>query len=199
MPWGLSLLYFGIPALVMAAAYYLLLPALIRQGVFSYQAYLVGLGLPLLGLLLASLGVLRLEGVPLTWCGLAGRFRYQPMSGSDWRWTGGIFAGEMAGYLLMVWLTTWLLTQDLIPLPAKLPVFLHPQTLWTAGTLENAAGGLQGNWGLFWFTLGVLAVNILGEEFWWRGVVFPRQAAVFGAAVWLVHGLLWTGFHAYKW
>lgn len=170
MPWGPSLLYFGIPALVMAAAYYLLLPALTRQGMFSYQAYLVSLGLPL-----ASLGVLRLEGVPLTWSGLAGRSRYQPMSGSGWRWAGGNLAVEMAGYLLMVRLTNWLLTQDQIPLPAKLPAFLHPQTLCTAGTLEKAAGGLQGNCGVFWRTLGVLTVKLLGEDFWWRGVVFPAR------------------------
>jgi len=146
MSWGLSLLPFGIPALVMAAAFYLLLPALIPQGMFSYQAYLVSLGLSLLGLLLASPGVLRLEGVPLIWSGLAGRCCYQPRSGTDWRWTGGIFAEEMAGYLLIFRLTNWLLTQELIPLPAKLPAFLHPQTLWTAGILENAAGDLQFPW-----------------------------------------------------
>ncbi len=51
---------------------------------------------------------------------------------------------------------------------------------------------------VFWLTLGVLAVNILGEVFWWRGVVIPRQAAAFGAVVWLVLGLFWNGYHAYK-
>jgi hypothetical protein len=181
MRWGLCLLYFGLPAMVMAAAYYLLLPALIRQEMFSYQAYLVSLGLLLLGLPLASLGVLRLEGVPLTWSRLAVRFPYQPLSGSGWKWTGGILAVEMAGYLLMVRLTNWLQTQDLIPLPATLPAFLHPQTLWSAGTLEKAAGGLQGSWGVFWLTLGLLAVSNHGEEFWWRGVVFsPPGSSIWG-------------------
>lgn len=34
-------------------------------------------------------------------------------------------------------------------------------------------------------------VNVVGEEFWWRGIVLPRQVLAFGALTWL--------FHAYKW
>jgi len=29
-------------------------------------------------------------------------------------------------------------------------------------------------------------------------VVVPRRTAAFGAVVWLVLGLFWTGYHAYK-
>lgn len=42
-------------------------------------------------------------------------------------------------------------------------------------------------------------INVVGEELWWRGYILPRQALAFGALTWLVHGLLWTLFHAYKW
>lgn len=34
---------------------------------------------------------------------------------------------------------------------------------------------------------------------WWRGYVLPRQELAFGQHTWIVHGLLWIGFHAFKW
>jgi membrane protease YdiL (CAAX protease family) len=39
----------------------------------------------------------------------------------------------------------------------------------------------------------------VGEEFWWRGVILPRQQLVFKfVAVWILHSVLWTLFHGYK-
>jgi membrane protease YdiL (CAAX protease family) len=50
-----------------------------------------------------------------------------------------------------------------------------------------------------WWILGVFVVywpiNILGEEFVWRGVLLPRMEARFGARAWLVNGALWGTFH----
>jgi membrane protease YdiL (CAAX protease family) len=37
--------------------------------------------------------------------------------------------------------------------------------------------------------------NIFGEELWWRGYIQPRQELLTGKFTWLVHGLLWAGFH----
>lgn len=51
---------------------------------------------------------------------------------------------------------------------------------------------------LAWFPYWIL--NILGEEFLWRGVMFPRQELAFGKWTWLVHGLGWGIFHiAFGW
>lgn len=198
MSWGGSLLYFGIPALLMVSGYYLVMPALIRRGMLPYYAYVIGLGVPLLMMLAASLVVLRLEGYPVNLESLAVRFRYQKMKGSDWLWTGGIFILEMAVYQLLVRVSAWLIETGVIPLPNNLPAFVDPATVFSPDTLDQAAGGLRGNWAVFIISFVLLIVNVVGEEFWWRGVIFPRQALVFGAAVWLVHGLFWTGFHAYK-
>jgi hypothetical protein len=39
-------------------------------------------------------------------------------------------------------------------------------------------------------------LNIVGEEFVWRGVVLPRQEVAFGGRAWLVNGvLLFTDDH----
>lgn len=48
-------------------------------------------------------------------------------------------------------------------------------------------------------SFAVLFVSIVGEELWWRGYVLPHQELSFGRHTWLIHGLLWTGFHASKW
>jgi membrane protease YdiL (CAAX protease family) len=42
--------------------------------------------------------------------------------------------------------------------------------------------------------------NILGEEFFWRGVMMPRQELSFGKYTWLIHGFGWGLFHiAFGW
>ena len=38
------------------------------------------------------------------------------------------------------------------------------------------------------------ALNILGEELWWRGFIQTRQEAVFGSCTWLVQGICMPGF-----
>ena len=43
--------------------------------------------------------------------------------------------------------------------------------------------------------LPFFVLNIVGEEFWWRGFIQPRQEPVFGRSTWLVQGLLHGLFH----
>jgi membrane protease YdiL (CAAX protease family) len=51
---------------------------------------------------------------------------------------------------------------------------------------------------LVWLPYWVL--NILGEEFLWRGVMLPRQEIAFGKYAWLIHGFGWGLFHiAFGW
>jgi membrane protease YdiL (CAAX protease family) len=52
--------------------------------------------------------------------------------------------------------------------------------------------------GRYWFLLVWLPywiLNILGEEFIWRGVMLPRQELVFGKYTWIIHGFGWGLFH----
>jgi membrane protease YdiL (CAAX protease family) len=37
--------------------------------------------------------------------------------------------------------------------------------------------------------------NILGEAFYWRGYMFPRQELAYGKITWFVHGCCWLLFH----
>ena len=199
MSWGLSLLYFGLPAIGMIVAFYVFMPFLIRWGMYPYYAYMIGLGMPLLFLLIAALVAYRVEGHVMQWQRLMQRFRYHRMTGRDWIWTAGVFAAEMLIYNLFTRFSHWLIDTGLMPMPASLPPFVDPRTVFTPDTLDAAVGGLRGNWLALAVSVVLLIVNVVGEEFWWRGIVFPRQELAFGRCVWLIHGVLWTLFHSYKW
>jgi membrane protease YdiL (CAAX protease family) len=55
-------------------------------------------------------------------------------------------------------------------------------------------------WLLFSFQIVFFFFNIFGEEFWWRGYIFPRQELTHGKKTWVIHGILWTLFHFFwKW
>lgn len=58
---------------------------------------------------------------------------------------------------------------------------------------------VQGHWEIVFLFVLVLLLNVIGEELWWRGIILPRQELTYGKWTWVVHGLLWTGFHAFKW
>src|SRR5258707_2648275 len=57
---------------------------------------------------------------------------------------------------------------------------------------------LHGAWWIpVYYAVVMLVCNIGGEELWWRGYVLPRQELAFGAAAWVVHGILWSAFHLF--
>jgi membrane protease YdiL (CAAX protease family) len=53
-----------------------------------------------------------------------------------------------------------------------------------------------GRYWIFGAWLPFLVLNIVGDEFVWRGVVLPRQEVALGGRAWLVNGILWLLFHA---
>lgn len=200
MAFGLSLLYFGAPALVFVIGFHAVMPWLIERGVLPYYAYLIALGVPLAFMLLASLLWLRLEGRSLDWPTLRDRFRLRPMTRQSWGWSAlALLFGSVVGYGLMTVVSNFLMQRGVIPIPSGLPAFVSPLSMTDPGVYDEAVGGLRGNWLPFIGMLIIFFFNILGEEFWWRGVVLPRQELAFGQQTWIVHGTMWAFFHVFKW
>ena len=202
LPFPLALLYFGIPALIFVLSVYFLIPFFMQQGLTEFMSYSWSLLIPLIIMLIASLVALRVEGYPINWDSIRERFRLRRMNRTDWIWTlvslvimfiaAGIFG--VVGQLLV--------TNKIIPLPAHIPTALLDPTVDPKNLLNvfyTALGpNIKGNWWLVIFSLILLFFNIVGEEFWWRGVILPRQELVHGKWTWLVHGILWALFHAFK-
>jgi membrane protease YdiL (CAAX protease family) len=198
--WLASLAWFGVPGILMALGFYLLMPWLVQRGMNTYFAYLAALGLPLLILLAASIAAFHLEGNPWDWGHFRRRFRLFKMGWKDWVWLVSLFLLAVGFNAFLGALDRWLIARGLMPVPGNLPALIDPRgTPFSRESLEAVTGGLAGNWPVFWGSLLLLVINVIGEEFWWRGVILPRQESAFYNRTWLVHGLMWTLFHFYKW
>ncbi len=202
MPLPLALLYFGIPALAFIFCVYVLIPFFINRGMTEFMSYSISLLIPLILMLIASLVVLWMEGYPINRASIQERFRLRKMDRTDWVWTVVSFIVMLIGAGIFGVLGTILVNKGIIPLPAKIPTSLldptvDPKNLLTVFTAALGPN-VKGNWGLVVVTIILLVFNIFGEEFWWRGVILPRQELVHGKNTWLVHGTLWALFHAFK-
>jgi membrane protease YdiL (CAAX protease family) len=202
LPLPSAILYFGIPALVLVFCVYYLIPYFMGQGYTEFISYGLALLIPLLFMLAASLIALRIEGYPINWETIKQRFRLRKMNKTDWIWTGISLVIMLIGAGIFGVLGQLLVTNGVIPLPSKIPTALLDPTVDPSNLMNvflNALGpNVKGNWGLVLFTLILLFFNIVGEEFWWRGLILPRQELTHGRNTWLIHGTLWALFHAFK-
>lgn len=127
-------------------------------------------GLFVLPLLVASIWLLRREG-GYTWAELyRERLRLRPLDAADWLWIAGALAA--IGLLSVGSLMLYEAVHG--ARPAMFFVSMEP--------LTSGRYWILAAWPPFF------ALNILGEEFVWRGVVLPRQETAFGRQAWLVNG-----------
>ncbi len=203
MPLWQALLYFGLPALLFRLCLYNGLPALVGLGLTPFGATVVAFTVPSAILFTLAFGFYKRDGYPLSWGAVATRFRLLPMGGKDWLWT--------VGALLVTFLSIGALTftaQALIAaFPAMAPPDFFPPWLKPGATFGVALFAdfigtpLRGNWGVAALFFVMLFFNIVGEEFWWRGYILPRQVQAHGRWAWLIHGGLWLLWHLafYPW
>jgi membrane protease YdiL (CAAX protease family) len=115
-----------------------------------------------------------------SWQGSWGaRLWLRQMNGVDWAWALGGFTA--------IGVLTGCLSVSLGRLQGEMN--LHPSFM----AFEPLGPGrywILGAW------LPFFVLNILGEEFVWRGVALPKQEAALNGRAWLANGLLWLLFHA---
>jgi len=145
--------------------------------------FLVGsLGI-FLPLIITGIIILKREGRQLSKKTWIERLRFRKITRNDLIWS--------IGGILVVLVFTGLLMKSLELLGGKFEsspsfMFLEP--------LSGARYFILVAWFPYWI------MNILGEEFFWRGVMMPRQEISFGKYTWLIHGFGWGLFHiAFGW
>ncbi|MCL4506494.1 MAG: CPBP family intramembrane metalloprotease [Chloroflexi bacterium] len=177
MPLWQTGLFFGIPTVLIAVGFLVVLPALQQTGMQRMIAYTVVQLVFIGGLIPATLLAMALEGRPLNWPTIRARLRLKPLHGESWNWTTMgilVFAGS---YYAGIWLVSALTRQAGLQFPdTNYPL--------DAGSAIN-----RGLW------IVNLIIGIAAEELWWRGYVLPRQELVHGQRTWLLHGLLWALVH----
>jgi membrane protease YdiL (CAAX protease family) len=186
-PLGLSkaLICFGVPTLYEYLVIWHLLPRMDRAGISPFLQF-AAFGSTMLLLLGVALVAYRREGHPWTWRAFRDRMRLADPQPGAWGWALGLALGGLALYIGASYAVS-----------AILPAAPFPETVGKLlGGPDTFLGQpLRGGWHLlgawFLFYLG----NVIGEELWWRGYLLPRQELAHGGSTWLVHGVLWAGFH----
>lgn len=190
-----SLLWFGIPSLVFCWFILWWLPRLVASGMSFFLVFHLTFMAPLVLMLLAALVVYRREGNAWTWPAFRDRMRLRRLTGADWLWTGGLVVAALAAGWAMQRLLGGHELVRFYTHPAEFTQFITAMT--KVGT-EWGGISLPGNWGLLiYYVTGLFIFNILGEEFWWRGIILPRQELALGRQAWIVNGLFWAAFHAF--
>jgi membrane protease YdiL (CAAX protease family) len=173
----LSIVLFGLPALLLWATTGLLIPPLVQSGWAPQTAWFLAGSLVLVPLLVAALAGAWATLPAPSLVTILDHLRVRPMTPTDWRQAGYafLFTGGATAALYFVNASVW----------PRLPP--HPPFL--ASALEPAQTYLLFLW------LPFFVLNIVGEELWWRGFIQPRQEPVFGRFTWIVQGVLHAGFH----
>jgi membrane protease YdiL (CAAX protease family) len=196
LPLWQTAFFFGLPTLLLVLSVYCLTPRLRKWGVSPYVSLDVAFLVPFALLFCGSLVAYGMAGHAWTWAKFKDRFRLRRMDGDDWLWTMGLFAFALASYFPLKAVTSRFIAEGIIPLPDSLPTILDPRVTLSVEVLMG--GRVQGNWSLALVNLIALLFNTVGEGLWWRGYILPRQEVAHGRHTWIVHGLLWTLFHAFK-
>jgi len=187
-----ALLFFGIPVLLFAFVQRVAAPYLDSLGVPLLVNYFV-IMTPHILFFFGALIAYRMEGNPFTWEAFSRRFRLNTMRGKAWGWAAVAAIGNIALYLL-VYIAGRPFVEAVADAVPESEIVLR--VLPDATTFVGYP--LSGNFWLLGLFLIYYFFNVVGEEFWWRGYIFPRQELVHGSRTWLVHGLLWAGFHSFS-
>jgi len=149
----------------------------------------------------AALVAYRLEGNVLSWTAFVERYRLQKPHGRTWLWVAGFLVVHLAVVLVGVTLIgPWAASMPLFSQPAAFPPELRPSGAASLVPGEFMGMSLRGRWWIAVLYFLGWVLNILGEEFWFRGYLLPRQELAHGRHAWLVHGLLWSLHHLWqKW
>lgn len=134
-------------------------------------------------LIIIGLFILHSEGYGFSKYTWIERLRFRKITKNDliWSFLGLFVIGIFSGLLIKV-------------LELIIGHFEHSPSFMTFEPLNNGRYWLLLVWIPYWF------LNIIGEEFLWRGVMLPRQEIVFGKYTWVIHGFGWSIFHiAFGW
>jgi len=194
-----SIILFVIPAAILYTAHYYFAPALIRHtGEPYFVAYLIAWFTTMLMFFIASIIAYLLESHPVKIRMFADRYRLSRMPKQDWIWILIVLIIQAGIYFGLGFTAKWL---------AKISIFApHPvfaPEFGPAGGSAHIPGELMGMplLGKWWIVIAYLfgwILNILGEEFWFRGYLLPRQELSFGKFAWLANGVMFGFNHIWQ-
>lgn len=186
-----SSIFFLTGALLFLFSERVLIPYLHGKGVPPVISFLIMATPHILFFATALYGYAR-EGHPFEWKAFRTRFRLFGIKRKMILWVILFVAIDILLYLLVYELAYPVLkwVHDAFPTPEAINEILGERPMF-------AGHDLTGNWWLLGVYFFYYFFNVFGEEFLWRGYLFPRQELQHGSNTWWIHGLQWTAFHLF--
>lgn len=194
MPLWESLLYFILITLLMVFCFYVVRPFFELLGLNEYPAYLLSLsivGIVMLGWTFISLS---LEGSLINQETFLNRIRLKKINLKLLGWSIGLGLVMFLSTLIFSPLISKLLSNDFLPIPDQIPDYINPLKQLSISQIKAQ----MISQGVVFLIPIVLILNIFGEEFFWRGLVFPRQELSHGKTTFLIHGFIWAFTHLFQ-
>ena len=196
--WGASVAIFLLTAIMLRITHYSFVTAIKTVTGKPYLfGYLIGWVSTMFLFFLASLIAYKLDGCATTLQAFTARFRLDKMERADWVWAFAMIVLSIV-FIFVLSFSAGLLKSVpfFIPHPLFPPDMVDMTNNLRSGYLFEMP--LQGQWWLIVvYFLGWL-LNILGEEFWYRGWMLPRQEVAFGKFAWIINGLMFNFQHTYQ-
>jgi membrane protease YdiL (CAAX protease family) len=143
----------------------------------------------------ASLIFYKVEGNKLNLSEFSNRYRLKKMSPKDWIWTVLLILVVLLTYFGLAPISKWLGTFSLFAPHPYFPPELSPEGVSNLKPGVLFGMTLKGKWWIVIVYLIGWILNILGEEFWYRGWMLPRQEKSFGKYAWIINGSMFTFQH----
>lgn len=196
-----ALAYFGGYGLLTFIGFHIIYPLLPQMGLSEADSLVLVLTIPLALMLVPPLVLYQRSGEPMTLAAIRAYIRFPAIERSDFAWALLIFVVAILGSSLVGGITQHLIARGLMPMPDNIPLLFDPRgALFDPASWDAFVGGtIRGNWRALFLYFLMLFFNIVGEEVLWRGYILPRQEQQHGRWAWLIHGLMWCGFHFFKW
>jgi len=177
-------------------AYRVWIPAWIER---TGQPYLVPYcwiwGASMFAVLVLSLVLYVREGRPLAWKDFADRYRLDRFSRADALWTLAVLLVTAGLYFGLGGTARWLASIPVFAPPPAAPPELRPGAAGAVVPGVFFGMPVKGQWWVMVVYFAGWVCNILGEEFFYRGWMLPRQEQAFGKAAWLANGTMFTFQH----
>lgn len=117
-----------------------------------------------------------------TWSvgGLLTRFRFNPLTGSDWLWVGAAVVTTIIFDQLLEPFGKFFAKTRLFAPPSFLPAPFNPLEKMELPPAEFFGAKLYGNWKLLIWFIPLHLLAMVSEEVMWRGFLLPIQEEIFG-------------------
>jgi membrane protease YdiL (CAAX protease family) len=196
LSWGPSFLALFCVALMYYGTHYVFVPYFTKV---SGQPYLVGylIGwITTVGIIfIASLLAYKFERNKFNLKDFSTRFRLKKISGRDWLWTILLILVVLVTYFGLTSASKWLSSFKLFAPHPDFPTDMSPEGVSNLEQGVLFGMTLKGKWWIIIAYFFGWVLNILGEEFWYRGWMLPRQEVAFGKFAWLINGTMFTFQH----